>query len=489
MSKPDPDAPVPGPEHPAPADGPPERVDLDKKAAPPAGAQQPADAPADRVDLGKTDTPPAPADAPTPADTPVADAPAPADTTPPADPWAAPTGAPPLAPPPPPPGGPAGPAAPTGGWASVPPGAYSGFQPGHPYGYPQPPKQVNGFAIGALVTGLTCTWPVAIVLAIVAMVQIRRRGERGIGMAVTGLVFGVFGVMVTAFAVLSAVVAPAPVDRAGSGAPSRAPSGSVRWSALKSGDCYSSPDGGSRTDPDGGDETVYWVRKVPCSAPHHGEVAGTAGIPVGATPVYPGESVIRQRAAELCRPVLDTYALDPWAIPDGMDEIYLYPTSGNWKSGERFVTCAFEDRDAEHVGSVRTDRLSLTSAQLAYLEAVRGFNTAYADQPKGEVATAGAEYVSWARRMAAASRTEAEQLSRTTTLWPDAAKPKVAALAAAQRDAATAWDSAARTSDPTALEGEIRRAKLLTAKTTPLSVDARRELGLSTGEQAPDLRV
>lgn len=475
MSKPDPDAPVPGPERPAPAEAPAPRVDLDKKAAAPTDAAQSLDASQAPADAAQpVDATPA-ADAPTPADAPQA----PADAPPaPAGPWAAPAGA-------------QAPQPPAGGWASVPPGAYSGFQPGHPYGYgyPQPPKQVNGFAIGALVTGLTCTWPVAIVLAIVAMVQIRKRGERGMGMAVTGLVFGVFGVMVTAFALLGAAVAPVPVDRAGSGAPSKAPAGSVRWSALKSGDCYSSPDGGTRTDPDGGDETVYWVRKVPCSAPHHGEVAGTAGIPVGDTPVYPGESVIRQRAAELCRPVLDAYALDQWAIPDGMDEIYLYPAIGNWKSGERFVTCAFEDRAAEHVGSVRTDRLSLTTAQLAYLEAVRGFNTAYAAQPKGEVATAGAEYVSWALRMAAASRAEAEQLSRTTTPWPDAAKPKVAAVAAAQRDAATAWDSAARTTDPTALEGEIRRARLLTARTTPLSVDARRELGLSTGEQAPDLRV
>ncbi|MFD7904288.1 DUF4190 domain-containing protein [Kitasatospora sp. NPDC059747] len=482
MSKPDPDAPVPGPENPAPAENPVapadrvDRVDLGKESAPPAESPQPADIPADRVDLGKTDVPAAPADAAPPAAAPA-----------PADPWAAPAGAPPLALPPPPPVGAAGATGPAGGWASVPPAAYSGFQSGYPYGYPQPPKQVNGFAIGALVTGLVCAWPVALVLSIVAMVQIRKRAERGMGMAVTGLVFGVFGVMVTVFGVLGAVLGP--VDRADSGAPPKAPAGSVRWSALKSGDCYSSPDGGSRVDPDGGDETVYWVRKVPCSAPHHGEVAGTARTPAGDSRTYPGESAIRERAAELCRPVLDNYALDQWAIPDGMDEIYLYPTAGNWKYGERYITCAFEDRDAEHVGTVRTDRGSLTSAQLAYLEAVRGFNTAYANQPKGEVATAGSEYVTWAGRMAAASRAEAEQLSRTTTSWPDAAKPKVAALAAAQRDAATAWESAARTTDPTALEGEIRRAKLLTAKTTPLSVDARRELGLSTGEQVPDLRV
>ncbi|MGW2249017.1 DUF4190 domain-containing protein [Kitasatospora sp. NPDC001660] len=456
MSKPDPDAPVPGPENPAPAD------------------------PADRVDLHKKDVPPA-----APADAPPVEAPA--DAPQPADPWAAPAGAPALAPPQPPP--PSGGTA--GGWASVPPGAYSGFQPGYDYTrYPPYPRQINGFAIGALVTGLTCFWPVALVLSVVALVQIRKRGERGLGMAVTGLVFGVLGILLTALAGFGALVAGDGPDRAGgSGRPPKAPAGSVRWSALKSGDCYNSPDGGSRTDPDGGDETVYWVRKVPCSAPHHGEVAGTSPIPSSTGQPYPGESTIRGRAAELCHPVLDNYALDQWAIPDGMDEIYLYPTSGNWKSGERYVTCAFEDRDAEHVGTVRTDRGSLNSAQLTYLEAVRGFNSAYANRPKGDVETAGPEYVTWAKQMAAASRTEAEQLSRTTAPWSDGAKPKIAALVAAQRDAAAAWDSAARTADPTALAGEVRRAEQATARTTPLSVDVRRELGLSTGEQVPDLRV
>ncbi|MEV7022923.1 DUF4190 domain-containing protein [Kitasatospora sp. NPDC093558] len=472
MSKPDPDAPVPGPEQPAPADAPADRVDLRKADAP--AAPEEVAPPADPW-AAPAAAPPAKAsaaDVPQPADAPPGQTDAPA----PADPWAAPAGAPPLAPPPPPGGA-------AGGWASVPPGAYSGFQPGYPY--PQPPKRTNGFAIAALVTGLVCAWPVALVLSIVAMVQIRKRDERGMGMAVTGLVFGTFGVMITAFGFLGAMVAPDPVN----GAAPKAPAGSVRWSALKSGDCFSTPDGGARTDPDGGDDTVYWVRKVPCSAPHHGEVAGSSPIPDGYGDPYPGESAVRQRAAELCHSVLDSYALDQWAIPDGMDEVYLYPTSGNWKSGERYVTCAFEDRDAEHVGTVRTDRGSLTSAQLTYLEAVSGFNSAYAKQPKGEVETAASEYVTWAKQMASASRSEAEQLSRTTALWPEAAKPKVAALAAAQRDAAAAWDSAAKTADPTALAGEIRRAKLLTAKTTPLSVDARRELGLSTGEQAPDLRV
>ncbi|MBV6701137.1 DUF4190 domain-containing protein [Kitasatospora aureofaciens] len=455
MSKPDSDVPAPGPE---------------------------AAEPTDRVDLRKSD-------APATDRTEAAEA---TETTPePADPWAAPGPAAPTAdrvppsaalPPPPPPG------ESVGGWASVPPGAYSGFQSGYPY--PPASRETNGFAVGAMVTGLVCAWPVAFVLSIIALVQIGKRGERGRGMAVTGLVFGVIGLLLTGLGVLGGALASDGTDRTDRFGPApKAPAGSVRWSSLKSGDCYNSPDSGSRTDPKGGDETLYWVRKVPCSAPHHGEVAGTARIPASDGPSYPGDTAIRARAAELCHPVLDEYALDQWAIPDGMDEVYLYPTRGNWKSGERYVTCAFEDPDGEHLGTVRTDRGSLNSAQLTYLEAVRGFNTAYANRPKGEADAAPSEYGAWARQMAAASRGEAEQLSKTSTVWPDGAKPKVAALVAAQREAAAAWDSAAKTTDATALAGEIRRAEQLTAKTTPLSVEVRSELGLSTGEQVPDIRV
>ncbi|MER7754589.1 DUF4190 domain-containing protein [Kitasatospora sp. NPDC097643] len=470
MSKPESEVPVPGPESPA-----------RTVVADPVDPREAVEA-ARRVDLDKPKTPTggAPTDA------------APAGTAP-ANPWAAPD----LAAPPAAPAGPVGPPVapppslappapphplPAGGWASVPPAAQSGFQPGHPY--PPGPAPTNGFAVGSLVTGLVLVAPVALVFGIVALVQINRRKERGLGMAVTGLVLGVIGSLLLALGLIGAVVAPSASDRPGR-AP-KAPAGSVAWSALKSGDCYNTPDGGSRTDPEGGDETLYWVRRVPCSAAHHGEVAGTARIPESDGPSYPGETQVRERAAELCRRVLDEYALDQWAIPDGMDDVYLYPTPGNWKSGERYVTCAFEDRDAQHRGTVRTDRGSLNSAQLAYLEAVRGFNSAYASQPKKEFAVAPSLHRDWARQMATASHAEAEALTKAANLWPAEVAPKVAELAAAQQEAATAWDTAAAGTD---LEADIRRARALVGKTGPMSVEIRRALNLSTGEQVPDLRV
>ncbi|WP_051830979.1 DUF4190 domain-containing protein, partial [Streptomyces novaecaesareae] len=381
---------------------------------------------------------------------------------------------------------------PAGGWASVPPSAQSGYQPGpqpgpqpgHPYALPPAPAQAptNGFAVGSLVTGLVLVAPVALVFGIVALVQINRRRERGFGMAVTGVVLGTIGTVLLALLLGAGDFSSARGGRFGQ-AP-KPPAGSVHWSDLKVGDCYSSPEGGSVTGAEG-DETVYWVRRVACSDPHHGEVAGTVKLP-GSNGPYPGEKEARESAGRLCRKVLDDYALDQWAVPDGMDDVYLYPTARNWAAGERYVTCAFEDRDDQHRGTVHTDRNSLTAPQLAYLEAVRAFNDVYLDQPKSDVSGAEAEYRDWARRMATASRTEAALLGSPAAGWPVDVQPKIAKLAEAQSQAAVAWDAAASGDD---LEGAVRRARALVAKTVPMTVEIRRGLGLSTGEQAPDLRV
>ncbi|MEV0533201.1 DUF4190 domain-containing protein [Kitasatospora sp. NPDC050463] len=464
-------------------------------AAPAESVAAGAPEPAERVELTKPTRPDAGPPAPEAAVEPAA--PTAAAPAAPADPWAAPgttapatpgttaaPGAVPTADPWTAAGGPVPPGPPpASGWAAVPPGALSGFQPG--YAYPAP-EVTNGFSVAALVTGLLCMWPLSLAFGIVALVQIPKRNERGRGMAVTGVVLGILGVLVTLVGFLGLLAAgvDASADR-----PARAPKapGSVLWSSLKSGDCYNPPGGAAGSED--GDATVLWVLKASCSLPHHGEVAGTARIPEGDGLAYPGESLVRESAATLCGPVLTDYALDYWAVPDGMDEVYLYPSRANWKSGERYATCAYEDRDAEHLGSVRTDRGKLSSAQLTYLEAARAYNTVSWSEPDAEVAEARSDYVSWASRMADASRKEAEQLSKGAVVWPDGAKPKVAELVAAQRDAATVWDTAARTVDATALEREIRRAKALVSKSAKVTVEIRRELGLSTGEQVGEIRA
>lgn len=72
-----------------------------------------------------------------------------------------------------------------------PPNAY-----GYGYGYPQPPKSgTNGLAIAAMICGIcgfACIVPgvVGIILGFVSLPQIKRSGQSGRGMAITGIVLG-----------------------------------------------------------------------------------------------------------------------------------------------------------------------------------------------------------------------------------------------------------------------------------------------------------
>ncbi|MFB6889681.1 DUF4190 domain-containing protein [Kitasatospora sp. NPDC056327] len=502
----------------------PERVGLTKPAAEPASASQVEPAPA----AGPQDGPgtvgaaePAPVpDAVPPADVPAADIPAadavapdpapavaPAPVGPPVppaapvpdalsapapDPWAAPAhDAGPAAPPAPDPW-----ATPTGvqqppfdpgppratGWAAVTPGAQSGFHAGFPY--PPAPTTTNGFSIAALVTGLLCMWPLTLAFSIVALVQIPKRNEKGRGMAVTGLVLGVLGAIATliGFIGLAAIgleeerYADAPLG----------PRDSVAVNDLREGDCFDQPPFSPGRDPESA--SVYWVRVVPCGEPHHGEVAGVTSL-AGRGADYPTASEIARDAARLCNPVRADYALDSWLVPEGMDGYYYYPGRSAWATGDRRVTCTFQDEKRPHAGSVRTDRTKLTQAQRTYLDAVRAYDEALDAEPEGDVDGSPAEYRAWARTMAAASRREVAELSANGVDWPAGARARLIELGAIKLDAANAWDAAAKAVDPATIEREAQKAQALSAKGGRLAVDIRRELGLSTGEVASDIRV
>ncbi len=80
------------------------------------------------------------------------------------------------------------------------------YQPG--YYQPLTIRKTNGFAIGALVCGIV---PVflgipAVVLGHTARGQIRKSGERGDGMAVTGLVLGYLWLSLAALIILVSIV-------------------------------------------------------------------------------------------------------------------------------------------------------------------------------------------------------------------------------------------------------------------------------------------
>lgn len=102
---------------------------------------------------------------------------------------------------PPPAGSPYPPGPPPAGLphqGGPPPGAIPEQQgpppPGYPYPQPPQPRRTNVLAVLALILAFVVA-PVGLILGIVALSQIRKRGESGTGLAVAGVVIGAIGTL------------------------------------------------------------------------------------------------------------------------------------------------------------------------------------------------------------------------------------------------------------------------------------------------------
>ncbi|MFG1933185.1 DUF4190 domain-containing protein [Mycobacterium sp. NPDC048908] len=106
----------------------------------------------------------------------------------------------------------------------------------------------NGWAIAAFVLGILGGTILSVIFAIVALVQIRGRRQRGRGLAIAALVISAVWV-----AAITSVIA---YGVSGQGK-------SVRASDLATGDCVKDSYD---------DQLPTWVKRVRCDRPHYGEV-------------------------------------------------------------------------------------------------------------------------------------------------------------------------------------------------------------------------
>ncbi|MEV6963117.1 DUF4190 domain-containing protein [Streptomyces sp. NPDC051207] len=341
--------------------------------------------------------------------------------------------------------------------------------PGGPYGSwgPVPGPHgaraaVNGLAVGALVLGVLCFLPaVGLVLGLIALRQIRRRGERGRGMAIAGAVLSAAGL-----ALWTAALTTGAVSDAWQGFKEGVPGSSTF--ALDKGDCFESP---------GGMEGMtYDVDPVPCAGGHDGEVFAVVTLPGGS---YPGEGSLTDTADDKCYALQDTYAMDGWAVPDHVDVYYLMPTEDSWRFGDQEITCVFghTEEKGSLTGSLRSDESTLDSHQVAYLKAVRVLDTAMDTAPEEEyVEDDLPSHREWADRVAGAL-TEQVGLLRGHD-WPSGARQPVAGLVKDLEAAQEEWAKAGRAADADTFYDHYDEALELTDPQR--SVTARKALGLAT---------
>ena len=332
-----------------------------------------------------------------------------------------------------PPSHPQGAQSPYGQYPQGPQSPYGQYQPwaqGYsPYNQPAP---VNGLAISSLVLGVLCCLPgVGLVLGLIALRQIGRRGERGKGLAIGGSVLSGIGL-----ALWVLLLATGGASDFWQGVKEGARDGASI--SLVKGECFDAP-GGSLSG------ETYDVDKVPCSGEHDGEVFASFRLKDGS---YPGDESVGSTADERCYGLQDAYAMDGWAVPDDVDVYYLTPTEDSWSAGDREVTCVFGNvTEGENLtGSLRNDETVLDADQVAYLKAAHVLNAALATAPDADYVEDDLPgHKEWAGRVSDALAEQTRMLRGNE--WPAGAVGRITVLASDLDKARAEWAKAAKAKD------------------------------------------
>ncbi|MEU3468850.1 DUF4190 domain-containing protein [Streptomyces sp. NPDC006687] len=332
---------------------------------------------------------------------------------------------------------------------------------GVPPGPPAPPA-LNGFALASLLVGLLCLPPLGVVFALVALAQIRRRGERGRALAFTGLAVSLATTAVLLYGV-AGLAGPVLEHLASRREPEPVEGQLTDMDRLREGDCFNVPGG------DLLDETPFTYR-TDCAQTHDAEVTSASTLAPGA---FPGAATLKDTATEACWKAQDAYAMDSWALPDYAEMYYFAPTREAWRAGDRRLICVIGTAGHEHQGSLRKDAGMLTPEQVSLLTALNAADGALGRPPEGDLAGALPQYRAWAREVDEALAAEEAVLGRAVAAHPQA-QARLRELAAARAQ----WQRASRAARP----AEFAQARVAAerALTTGSEKVLRGAYGLST---------
>ncbi|MFI0983080.1 DUF4190 domain-containing protein [Streptomyces sp. NPDC021093] len=210
--------------------------------------------------------------------------------------------------------------------------------PQQPYGMPPVPPKTNGLAIASLVTGIVCCVPVlGLILGLIALSQIRKRGDSGKGMAVAGIVLSSLSVVLVLVGIVTGALAN---FKQGFEEGMRENTHSVE--DLRTGQCFDTADGSL-------EGTTYDVTLIDCGKAHDAEVFGTFDLDESGS--YPGDARISKIADQKCAVAEQEYTGGSGV---DTDSYYLMPDARGWRLGDRGVTCVFGNESGEKLtGSLR----------------------------------------------------------------------------------------------------------------------------------------
>jgi hypothetical protein len=179
----------------------------------------------------------------------------------------------------------------------------------------------------------------SVTFGFIALSQIRKRPQRGRGLAITGLVLSGWWTLVLAALITAGLV----VTAHGSFHSERVSGkGTVSVFSLRSGDCFLNPADPSDL------RNITSVIALPCGMRHNAQVVAVFRV---AGPSYPGRVALAQRAEAGCRARLRR-DVDTSKVTGSMSVRFLFPKPSSWATGHRKVSCLVVDARPDLKSSV-----------------------------------------------------------------------------------------------------------------------------------------
>ncbi|WP_369146297.1 DUF4190 domain-containing protein [Streptomyces sp. R44] len=302
-----------------------------------------------------------------------------------------------------------------------------------PYGQP-PRRSTNGLAVGSLVSGIVCCLPpLGLILGLFALPQIKKKDQTGKGLAIAGMVLSALSSLLLVVGLVTGGIGSAWTDfKKGMDEAASARS----TFALRTGQCFN---GDGKLEADTTDVTV-----VDCARPHDGEVTGD--FKVTGFDKWPGDDALDDLAGARCETVNAGYAMDTWAVPDGVWVYYYLPSRESWRGGDRMVTCVYaHEKQKKFSGSMRSDRTTLTVDQAFFLTTVNPIEKAVYEEPEADPDEDFASNKEWAGELLVAIDAARSGLGQRT--WPGDSAAPVAALRKELDTASKRWNKLAGAPD------------------------------------------
>jgi hypothetical protein len=185
-------------------------------------------------------------------------------------------------------------------------------------------RSTNGLAIATLVIGvagfLVVTIPVNLFLGLAALVRTRRRGDKGTGLAVTGLLLSALWAVGIGIGVNALLKSPDPKRDANGQVSTAQQAGPDK---LRVGDCVARSNAGEVTD----------VKVQPCGTPGSDKVFAVFDLPKGP---WPGDTAADAAADKGCT---RRYSASHQQANRQSELTYFAPTKTRWALGYHKVVC------------------------------------------------------------------------------------------------------------------------------------------------------